>query len=159
MLRIGLLLPLFLANAAFAQSTTVLGDESRLLAEGAAALAAGRHEEGIRLTLAGLERPNNALDAAAAHSNLCAGYAALERWSEALPHCNRSLELDPRNWHTFNNRAAVFVGLGLYELAVADVNVGLSIDPDSRTLRKSLEVVNEHKRAASHDRRKRSTTT
>lgn len=153
------LLSSIFANAAFGQSATVLGNDNTLLAEGSASLAAGRHEEGIRLTLAGLEQPNNPRDEAAAHSNLCAGYAALKRWSEALPHCNRSLELDRRNWHTFNNRAAVFVGLGHYELAVADVNAGLALDPDSDTLRKSLEVVHEHRNAARRDRRKRSTTT
>jgi tetratricopeptide (TPR) repeat protein len=106
-----------------------------------------------------LRQPNNPRDEAAAHSNLCAGYAALKRWSQALPHCNRSLEIDSRNWHTFNNRAAVFVGLGLYELAVADVNTGLALDPDSQTLRRSLEIVREHRDAALRDRRHRSTTT
>jgi tetratricopeptide (TPR) repeat protein len=159
MFRVALLLPLFLADPAFAQSATVLGNGNELLAAGAEALAAGRHEEGIRLTLAGLERPNNPADEAAAHSNLCAGFAALKRWPGALPHCNRSLELDRRNWHSFNNRAAVFVGLGLFELAVADVNAGLALDPGSQTLRKSLEIVHEHRKAALRDRRKRSTTT
>ena len=159
MVRAALFLSSFLANAAFAQSGIVLGNDNALLAQGSASLAAGRHEEGIRLTLAGLEQPNNPGEEAAAHSNLCAGYAALKRWSQALPHCNRSLELDSRNWHTFNNRAAVFVGLGLYELAVADVNRGLALDPDSPTLRKSLEIVHEHRNAALRDRRKRSTTT
>jgi tetratricopeptide (TPR) repeat protein len=159
MIRIALVLSLIFANAALAQSATVLRNDLTLLAEGSASLAAGRHEEGIRLTLAGLEQPNNPVDEAAAHSNLCAGYAALKRWSQALPHCNRSLELDRRNWHTLNNRAAVFVGLGLYELAVADVNAGLALDPDSQTLRRSLEIVHEHRNAARLDRRKRSTRT
>ena len=158
MRRILLLLPFFLADAVFAQSATVLRNDNPLLAEGSAALAAGLHEEGIRLTLSGLERPNNPGDEAAAHSNLCAGYAALKRWSQALPHCNRSLELDGRNWHTYNNRAAVFVGLGLHELAMTDVNAGLALDPDSPTLRKSLEIVHAHRNAAQRDRRKRSTT-
>jgi tetratricopeptide (TPR) repeat protein len=159
MLRIALLLSMFLANAAFAQSATVLANDDPLLAAGSAALAAGRHEEGIRLTLAGLERPNNPGDEAAAHSNLCAGYAALKRWSRALPHCNRSLELDPRNGHTLNNRAAVYVGLGLHDLAVADVKSGLALDPDSPLLRKSLEIVHEHREAALRDRRRRPTAT
>jgi tetratricopeptide (TPR) repeat protein len=160
MVRIVLLLSMMLAPlAAIGQSATVLENGNPLLAEGAASLAAGRHEEGIRLTLAGLERPNNPGDEAVAHSNLCAGYAALKRWSQALTHCNRSLELDRRNWHTLNNRAAVFVGLGLYELAVTDVNTGLTLDPDSKMLRKSLEIVQEHRNAALRDRRKRSTTT
>jgi tetratricopeptide (TPR) repeat protein len=161
--RMTFLLPLCLAlalpGAAGAQSATVLGNDNQLLADGSASLAAGRYEEGIRLTLAGLEVPNNPSDEAAAHSNLCAGYAALKRWSKALPHCNRSLEIDRHNWRTYNNRAAVFVGLKLYDLAVTDVNAGLLLDPDSQTLHKSLEVVHEHKEAALRDRRKQPTTT
>lgn len=160
MLRSTLVLPLLFGPlVATAQSATVLGNDNQMLAEGSASLAAARYEEGIRLTLAGLERPNNPGDEAAAHSNLCAGYAALKRWSHALPHCNRSLEIDRQNWRTFNNRAAVFVGLELYDFAVADVNAGLTLAPDSPTLRKSLEVVHEHKEAALRDRRKRPTTT
>lgn len=159
MFRIALLLPLFLASAAFAQTANVLGNDNQLLADGSAALAAGRYEAGVRLTLKGLERPNNPADEAAARSNLCAGYAALKRWSQALPHCNRSLELDGGNWRTYNNRAAVFVGLKLYDLAVTDVNAGLALDPDSETLLKSREVVHEHKAAALRDRRKHPTTT
>jgi tetratricopeptide (TPR) repeat protein len=158
-LCLSLLLALPLANVATAQSTTVLGNDNQPLAEGSALLAAGRYEEGIRLTLAGLALPNNPGDEAAGHSNLCAGYAALKRWPEALPHCNRSLELDRHNWRTYNNRAAVFVGLELYDLAVTDVNAGLLLDPDSQTLHKSLEVVHEHKEAAQRDRRKQPTST
>jgi tetratricopeptide (TPR) repeat protein len=135
-------------GAALAQTATILGDTNQLLADGSAALASGRYEEGIRLSLAGLELPNNTADQAAALSNICAGYAGLKQWSKALPHCNRSLELDRGNWRTFNNRAAVFVGLELYELALTDVNSGLEIAPNSATLRKSREAIEEHRRAA-----------
>jgi len=138
-------------------SSTVIGPTNPLLTDGTAALEAGRYEEGVRLTLAGLDRPNNSRDAAAGHSNICAGYAALKRWHDALTHCNRALELDRNNWRTFNNRAAVFVGLKMYDLAVTDVNAGLELAPTSRTLHKCQQIVNEHRRAAERDRRRRST--
>jgi tetratricopeptide (TPR) repeat protein len=119
---------------------------------GSDALEAGRFEEGVRLTLAGLEQPNNPRDQAAGHSNICAGYAALKRWTEALEHCNRALELDRSNWRTFNNRAAVFVGLKKYDLAMTDVNSGLELSPNSSTLLKSREVVKQHHDAAGRER-------
>jgi tetratricopeptide (TPR) repeat protein len=122
------------------------GPAARLLAAGAAALEAGRVEQGVALTLAGLDRATTHADAAAGHSNLCAGYAMLKRWGDALPHCNRAVELDPHNWRSFNNRAAVYVGRGEYELAMQDVNAGLAIAPDSGTLLKSLEVVRSARR-------------
>jgi tetratricopeptide (TPR) repeat protein len=144
-------------GTALSQTTTILGDTNQLLADGSAALAAGRYEEGIRLSLAGLEQPNNTADQAAALSNICAGYAALKQWGKALPLCNRSLELDRGNWRTFNNRAAVFVGLELYELALTDVNAGLEIAPNSTTLRKSREAIEEHRQAAMRFGKRRST--
>lgn len=137
------------------QSVTVLGAPNQQLATGSAALEAGRYEEGIRLSLAGLEDVASPRDQAAGHANVCAGYAALKRWSDALPHCNRSLDLDRGNWRAFNNRAAVYVGLGMFDLALSDVRAGLDLAPDSRTLRKSLDVVNEHRAAEKRDRRRR----
>lgn len=133
-------------------SATVIGATNPLLAQGSEALERGRYEEGIRLTLAGLEQPASSRDLAAGHSNVCAGYAALKRWIEALEHCNRALELDRDNWRTYNNRAAVFVGLGQYELAMADVNAGLELAPGSATLLQSREVVRQHDRAAKRER-------
>lgn len=130
-----------------ARSATVIGPSNLLLSQGAAALEAGQYEHGIRLTLEGLEAVNGPLDRAAGHSNLCAGYAALKQWSDALTHCNRALAIDPNNWRTFNNRAAVYVAQGMYDLAIADVESGLRIAPRSSTLRKTLQIVQEHQRA------------
>jgi tetratricopeptide (TPR) repeat protein len=138
-----------------AQSATVLGLANQLLVDGSIALEAGRYEEGLRLTLAGLAQPNNPHDEASAHTNVCAGFAALKRWQDALEHCNRALELDRSNWRTYNNRAAVFAGLKQFELALADVNKGLALAPESGTLHKSLEVVNQHRDAAARERWRR----
>ena len=137
------------------QSVTVLGTTNPLLASGSDALEAGRYQEGIRLSLAGLEDVASTRDQAAGHANVCAGYAALKRWDEALPHCNRSLDLDRGNWRAFNNRAAVYVGLGKLDLALTDVTSGLALSPGSQTLRKTLDVVNEHRAAERRDRRRR----
>lgn len=135
-----------------AQSATVIGATNPLLSAGTDALEMGHYEEGVRLTLAGLEQPATPRDLAAGHSNVCAGLAALKRFEEALGHCNKALELDHGNWRTYNNRAAVFVGLKQFDLAMTDVNTGLGIAPQSGTLQKSREVVIEHRNAASRER-------
>jgi tetratricopeptide (TPR) repeat protein len=140
------------------QSATVIGAMNPLLSEGSQALELGRFAEGVRLTLAGLEQPATTRDQAAGHSNVCAGYAAMKRFEEALEHCNRALELDRTNWRTYNNRAAVFVGLKQYDLAMTDVNAGLSIAPNSSILLKSREVVIQHTNAANRDRRRKPKT-
>src|SRR5690242_15366959 len=116
------------------QSATVVGPANAQLADGATALDAGRIEEGIRLTLEGLKFPTELHDKAAGYSNLCAGYAMLKQWDEALQHCNTSLALDPYNWRSYNNRTAVYVGKGQYDHAVDDLRAGLEIAPTSHTL-------------------------
>jgi len=129
-----------------AQSATVMGPTNAQLAEGAAALEAGRIEEGIRLTLEGLRQPTGAQDKAAGYSNLCGGYAIVKQWNEALPHCNSAVELDRNNWRAFNNRASVYAGMGRYDLAVNDIRAGLDIAPNSRTLLESLRIIEQNRR-------------
>ena len=136
-------------------SATVLGSLNPLLTRGSEALQAGRFEVGVRLTLDGLQQPTAPRDQAAAHSNICAGLVGLKRWREAIEHCNRALELDRTNWRTFNNRAAAFVGLREFDLAMTDVNTGLDIAPRSSTLLKSKEVVEQHRKAHARERWRR----
>jgi len=136
------------ANEDRGSSNSVFGPLNPLLADGAAALELGRADEGIRLTLEGLKLPNAVHETAAAHANLCGGYAMLQRWDEALAHCNTSISLDPNNWRAFNNRAAVFTARGLYDQAVADVEAGLKLAPQSHTLHKTLEVIHDNERIA-----------
>ena len=59
-----------------AQSKTVLGVTNEYLAAGAEALRLKDYDEGIRLTLLGLDRPTSPRDRSAALSNLCAAHAA-----------------------------------------------------------------------------------
>ena len=127
-------------------SSTVIGPTNEPLADGAAALEEGRADDGIRLTLEGLKFPGPPRDMAAGHANLCAGYVLLHRWDEALAHCNTSIALDQGNWRAYNNRAAVFTARGLYDDAIADVQSGLKLAPDSATLQKSLKIIRENQR-------------
>jgi len=132
-----------------AQSSTVLGPSNPQLAEGARALGDGRIEDGIRLTLEGLQSPSSVEDRAAGHSNLCAGYALLKQWEEALKHCNAALSIDDKNWRTFNNRAAIYSGRGQFDLAMKDIRSGLQLAPNSRTLNESLRIIQENRRLLS----------
>jgi tetratricopeptide (TPR) repeat protein len=122
-------------------SSTVIGSQNPMLADGARALEAGDAAEGVRLTLEGLKQPSPVLDLAAGRANLCAGYVLLQRYDEALAECNLSIALDSSNWRAYNNRAAVFAAQGLYELAAEDIETGLKIAPDSAVLLKSLAII------------------
>jgi tetratricopeptide (TPR) repeat protein len=137
-------------------SATIIGAENPLLVDGANALEQGRASDGVRLTLEGLKYPANPHDVAAAHSNLCAGYALLQQWDEALAHCNTSITLDAANWRAYNNRAAVFSARGLYEEAIKDVQSGLKLAPGVAMLHKSLEIIYHNQRV--HRRQSRAAT-
>ena len=142
-----------------AQSATIIGTLNPQLANGAIALDAGRIEEGIQLTLEGLELPAAPHDKAAGYANLCAGYALLKQWDEALQHCNTSLSIDKNNWRAFNNRAAIYTAKGQFESAIADIHAGLEMAPKSHTLLESLRIVQENKRAVSRPRHGAATRT
>ena len=117
---------------------------SVLLERGAVAIATGRLEEGVALTLKGLTEAKDPREASAGYSNLCAAYALLKRWDDALPQCNHAIELDPGNWRSYNNRAAVFTARAEFDLAIADINRGLDLVPSSPTLLRSLQIVQEN---------------
>jgi|GEM_PF-893349 len=125
-------------------SSTVIGPENPLLAQGAEALEAGHADEGVRLTLEGLKRPSPVRELAAGHANLCAGYVLLGRYDEALAECNLSIALDATNWRAYNNRAAAFAAKGLYELAIEDVEAGLKLAPHSAVLERSLAIIHRN---------------
>ena len=91
----------FAAGLAWAQedrqsdNKTVLGGGNSQLANGANAIRHGSYDEGIRLTILGLERASNSdHDRAAALSNLCAAYAAKNMPDKALEMCSQSLAIN-----------------------------------------------------------------
>lgn len=128
---------LLLSNAALPQheAKTVLGPRNIYLYDGAQALMAGDGEEGVRLTLRGLETAQGSRETKSAHGNLCAGYMMIDRPEQALRHCNWVLERYEKHWKTYNNRALVYMKLGRYEEAEEDIRKGQEINPGSRTLK------------------------
>jgi tetratricopeptide (TPR) repeat protein len=147
-----------LSNAAESSSNTiVLGTTNESLSAGSRALEQGRAEDGIQLTLEGIKSATEPRDIAAGHANLCAGYAMLKKWELALLECNLSIEMDRSNWRAFNNRSAVFTATGFYDQAIADALTGLKLAPGSPTLKKTLGIVYEHKKAH-RDRSRRAPT-
>jgi len=147
-----LLLVLFSCGASFPAAARVIWRAPPaetalpLISLGAQALEAGKVKEGIELTQQGLARRPGARATAIGLANLCAGFAMLKRWDEALTPCNRAISLDPLQWRPYNNRAAVFSARAQYDLALADVERGLALAPDSPELQRSLQAIRESKR-------------
>jgi tetratricopeptide (TPR) repeat protein len=127
-------------------AVTVISATNLLLSSGASALAGGHVQEGLRLTLEGLNEPAMPRDVAAGHANACAGFVLTQQWDDALEHCNRALSLDNTNWRAYNNRAAVYVAKGLLDLAIQDIEAGLELAPNSHTLHESLRIAQRNKK-------------
>ena len=123
------------ASQASGPSKTVLGPQNPDLYHGANALLAGDGEEGVRLTLLGLERATNARERTSARSNLCAGYVVLKQLEIALAYCNEALADDDRYWRAYSNRALVYIKLGRLEEAEQDLQQAEALAANAHTVK------------------------
>lgn len=136
-------LPLLLAALLLAVSSSVLPQEAKTvlgpkninLYEGANALLAGDGEEGVRLTLLGLQSAQGNRETKTGHANLCAGYLMIDLPEEALLHCNWVLDRDQSHWRTYNNRALVYLRLERFEESEEDIRKGQALKPGSTKLK------------------------
>ncbi len=129
----------------FEGSKITIGGSNSLLSQGAAALKEGRAEEGIRLTLEGLKNGATLQDRAAGHTNACAGYRMLKRWTEALAQCNAALALGMSNWQAYNNRAGIYIAQGLFELGLQDLRAALALAPNEQLLHESMRILERNR--------------
>ncbi len=114
---------------------TVLGPRNIFLYDGANALLAGDGEEGVRLTLKGLNAAQGQREEKTAHANLCAGFLLINQLETALEHCNWVIDIDPYHWRTYNNRAIVYLQLKRFEESEADIKKGQALNPKSEKLK------------------------
>jgi tetratricopeptide (TPR) repeat protein len=128
-----------------ADSRTVLGVTNEYLAAGAEAIRAKQYDEGIRLTMLGLDRPNPPRDRAAALSNLCAAHAAKNQPDIAIGYCSESLSINEENWRAYSNRAYAYYLKRQFEQADADLDVALSLNPDARQMPQIRGMMNERR--------------
>jgi len=116
-------------------ATTTIGTRNVPLRDGAQALLAGRHEDGVRLTLRGLELAEGKREEEAALSNLCAGYIKMEQYDKAIVYCDMLLARNDNSWRGYNNRAVIFIQTKQWDKAEKDLKRGEEINPGSHTLK------------------------
>jgi tetratricopeptide (TPR) repeat protein len=127
-------------RAAEPENRVIIGMDPALSA-GADALRSGDYQEGLDLTLDGLDSTMTSRNRANAFSNLCAGYLGIADNANALEACDKALEFNDRNWRIYNNRALALLGAGRLAAALGDVEKGLALNPDSRTLAKVARLI------------------
>lgn len=137
-----------LAGIGWAQSDsrTVIGLRTPLLAEGAEAMRVERYEEGIRLTLEGLQTESTTPSSrAAALANLCGAYAALGEADTAIMHCTASIDLSSSNWRAYSNRAYAYWLKQMYSEASSDIDTAEALAPQARQVQQIRGLINERR--------------
>ncbi|MBT76852.1 MAG: tetratricopeptide repeat protein [Gammaproteobacteria bacterium] len=143
MLRISLMFlctGLIAVQAAESINQTIIGTNP-LLSAGANALRIGDFEEGVSLTLDGLDASMTPRQRAIAFSNVCAGYIGLRQFAKALETCDKALDLNDRNWRIYNNRALALLNAGRIVAAREDIKKGFALNPGSSTLAKVANLI------------------
>jgi tetratricopeptide (TPR) repeat protein len=117
------------------ENKTVIGPSNPDLYNGAQALLAGDAEEGVRLTLLGLQNASSTRDRVTGLANLCAGYILLEQLDTALSYCGQVLEKNDRLWRAYSNRALAYLKMERYSEAEQDLQKAESLAPNSRKVK------------------------
>lgn len=117
------------------ESKTVIGPSNPDLFHGANALKAGDGEEGVRLTLLGLQYAASRRDRLTGMSNLCAGYIMLEQLETAISYCDQVLEENDQHWRAYSNRALAYVKLGQFDEAEQDLRKAEALAEHARTVK------------------------
>ena len=131
-----LIAAVFLASTCWAaEPSYVIGSTNPDMYEGARALLAGRNEEGIRLTLKGLQAANGKKEEENALSNLCAGYTNLGDYDTALKYCDILLQRNDKLWRAYNSKALIYIYTKQYEKAEQELIKGEAINAGALTMK------------------------
>ncbi len=134
--RLVLVASIFICSSGWtSDAENVVGSSNPDLSRGAELLAAGNNEEGIRLTLLGLESANNAREEEIGLSNLCAGYTNFAKYETALKYCNVVLARNDKLWRVHNSKALIYIHTMQYEKAEIELNKGEAINPDAKSFK------------------------
>jgi tetratricopeptide (TPR) repeat protein len=135
-MRTMLLTAVFLASTCWAaEPRWVIGSRNHDLAKGARALLAGQNEDGIRLTLLGLEEASGKDEEEIALSNLCAGYTNLGDYETALKYCDLALHRNDRLWRVYTSKALIYIYTKQYDQAELELTKGEALNPGARSLK------------------------
>jgi tetratricopeptide (TPR) repeat protein len=114
------------------------------LTAGSTAIRAGNYDDGIRLTLRGLEDPDLSVTIRSqALSNVCGAYAAIQQPDTAIRYCTESLGVDSANWRAFSNRSYAYWLKGQYAEAKFDLDAAMALSPRARQVAQIRGMINE----------------
>jgi tetratricopeptide (TPR) repeat protein len=112
-----------------------------LINDSAFELDHGHFREGVALAEEALHSGAVSADNyAGLYNNLCIGLTGLQRYNEALENCNHALELSPRSWVFYNNRANIYFHQGHYDRALAEYYKAMTFADGTAILIKNINL-------------------
>ncbi len=138
--------------ATFALTTTPshaqrFGVGNALMNQSAYALDRERWREGTDLAEQALKSGEVMLeDLPGAYSNLCIGLTGLRKFDDAIAACNRAVELRPRQWAFYNNRANIFFYLGQFDRALAEYYKAMTFSSGSNVLMNNIGLALQYRK-------------
>jgi tetratricopeptide (TPR) repeat protein len=81
-----------------------------------------------------------------AYSNLCVALTGERKFSEALDACNKAVDLRPRQWSFYNNRANVYFYQGKFDQALAEYYKAMAFSSGGSVLMHNIGVALEYRK-------------
>ena len=82
----------------------------------------------------------------AAYNNLCIGLTGQHKFQEAFDACNHAVDLQPREWKFYNNRANIYFFLGQYDRALAEYYKAMTFSHGDTVLMTNIGITLRHRR-------------
>jgi len=125
----------FVSTGWAAEPRWIIGSANPDINDGARALLSGRNEDGIRLTLSGLQAASGKKQEEVALSNLCAGYTNIGDYDSALKYCNILLHRNDQLWRVYNSKALIYIYTKQYEKAEQELIKGEALNKGATTMK------------------------
>ncbi len=81
-----------------------------------------------------------------AYNNLCIGLTGQRLYSDAIRACDKAVEMKPRTWSFYNNRANVYFYLGNFDRALAEYYKAMTFNSSSAVLMHNIGVTLEYRK-------------
>lgn len=81
-----------------------------------------------------------------AYNNLCIALTGERKFSEAIEACDKAVNLRPRQWSFYNNRANIFFYQGNFDRALAEYYKAMAFNSDGSVLMHNIGVTLEYRK-------------
>ena len=135
-----------------AQISSAIGQQqfapgNGLVNESAYAIGRERWSEAAKLAKTALRSGDLTLEnIPPAYSNLCVALTGERKFPEAMDACNRAVDLRPRQWSYYNNRANIYFYQGNFDRALAEYYKAMTFSTSGHVLIHNIGVALEYRK-------------